>query len=392
MQVSSYYPPHVGGVEFVTRNLARHLVDQGVPVTVLTSRLGLTGRADGADDAADAGVAVRRLAAVEVAHTALIPALPVALWRAAKDAVVHVHLGHVYSDVVAGVVAVLRRRPLVCHFHMDVPASGPLGRFLQLYKTLVLGRLLRRADAVVTLSPEQRSLVVDRYRVRPARVTVLPNGIADEFYAAATEARPPGPLRLLFVGRLARQKNVPLLLDVVERLGDEVRLDLVGDGELAAAVTARASGLSQVTMWGPLSGADLVRRYREADLFILTSDREGMPLALLEAMAAGLPVVASDVDGLREFVRDVGRLVPAGDADGFARTIRELGADEQLRRRLAAASRAAAEPRRWSPLVRRLVEAYAQIAPDLEVPGTVPDLDVPGDDPGTRSGDGNVGG
>jgi glycosyltransferase involved in cell wall biosynthesis len=90
----------------------------------------------------------------------------------------------------------------------------------------------------------------------------------------------------------------------------------------------------------------------------MTSEREGMPLALLEAMAAGLPVVASDVQGLREFVAGVGLLVSDRSPAGFADQIQRLIDDPELRATLAAASTAAVKSRRWDSLVGGVLEAY----------------------------------
>ncbi|MCW2549608.1 MAG: glycosyltransferase family 1 protein [Mycobacterium sp.] len=368
VQVSGYYPPHVGGVEYCALNISRELSRRGVRVSVLTSDLG----APATDPEPADAPSVQRLRSVEIAHTPIMPGLPWALWRQSRRAVIHLHVSHVWSDVVTTLVARLGRRPLVSHFHMDTPPSGPWGFVFVLYKKLLLGWLLRRAQAVIALSDEQAELLSRRYRVAAKRIRVIPNGVAAEFFgeldgdgelatAGAKEAGTPRvPLRLLFVGRLAAQKDLPLLLAAAEQLGSQVTVDIVGDGELRAEITELAAALPEgrARLWGALSGAKLLSRYREADAFVMTSEREGMPLALLEAMAAGLPIVASDVQGLREFVGGVGLLVSERSAAGFAEQIQRLIEDPELRSKLGAASTAAVQSRRWDALAVDVLDAY----------------------------------
>jgi glycosyltransferase involved in cell wall biosynthesis len=369
VQVSGYYPPHVGGIEYCALNISRELSRRGVQVSVLTSDLGAT---DAGPEPADAPP-VRRLRSIEVAHTPIMPGLPWALWRESRRAVIHLHVSHIWSDVVTTLVALLGRRPLVSHFHMDTPPSGRWGFVFVLYKRLLLGWLLRRARTVIALSDEQAELLSRRYRVDAERMRIIPNGVAAEFFADVAEqmldggekpeaeTEPGKPLRLLFVGRLAAQKDLPLLLAAAELLGPQVTVDIAGDGELRAQITELAAALptGRARLWGTLSGAELLTRYREADAFVMTSEREGMPLALLEAMAAGLPVVACDVQGLREFVDGVGLLVSERSAAGFAAQIRRLIEDPDLRAKLSMASVAAVQSRRWDALAGEVLDAYA---------------------------------
>ncbi len=365
VQVLGYYPPHVGGVEFCASNISRELIRRGVEVTVLTSDIGAAGKVPlGSEQGSADQPTVHRLRALEIAHTPFIPSLPWRLWRASRGAVIHLHVSHVWSDVVATLVATIGRRPLVAHFHMDTPTSGRFGFAFVWYKRWILGWLLRRAGVVVALSDEQAELVRQRYGVPAAKVRVIPNGVAEEFFKGRREtpqAAPESPVRMLFVGRLAAQKDLPLLVATARELGEDATLDIVGDGELRRAIAELVDALpaGRARMWGALSGDALLARYRDADVFVMTSVREGMPLALLEAMASGLPVVAGDVQGLREFVGGVGILVPERTPEAFAAAIRRLADDPGLRDTLGAASRAAVRSRRWNALTDDVLAAYA---------------------------------
>src|SRR6185437_303003 len=102
---------------------------------VVTSDIGSDGKTSrvrvlGASDSP----AVVRLRSLEVAHTPFIPSLPWRLWRASRGALIHLHVSHVWTDIVATLVATIGRRPLVAHFHMDTPTSGRLGFVFNWYK------------------------------------------------------------------------------------------------------------------------------------------------------------------------------------------------------------------------------------------------------------------
>jgi glycosyltransferase involved in cell wall biosynthesis len=359
VQVVPYYPPHLGGMENVARSLAHALVGRA-DVRVLTTDRGAGGAPR---DEASGGVRVHRSRAVELAHTPIAPGLLWHLLRLPRSAVVHLHVAQALVPEIVWLAGALRRRPYVAHFHLDVDASGRLGRLFTVYKRRVLGAVLRRAAHVIVLSAEQAEFVAATYRVPRARLTILPNGVGAEFFAA-DRARPTadGATRLLFVGRLSTQKNVPRLLHAVAAVRRPVELVLVGDGEDRALVEATIArlGLTNVRLAGAARGGELVDWYRWADVFVLPSDKEGMPLVLLEAMAAGLPVVATDVPGIRDLVGADGLLTGCDPAELGAGIDRVAG-DAHLRARLVAASRRRGAGRSWPSLVPDIEAVYEAV-------------------------------
>ena len=133
---------------------------------------------------------------------------------------------------------------------------------------------------------------------------------------------------------------------------------------LAAGVRDR--GLTEtVALIGPVPSDDVSRELREADIFCLPSYREGLPMAILEAMAAGLPVVATAVGGIPDVVRDdeSGLLLAAGDAEGLAVALSELARDPELRHRLGERGRIVVEELAGVPAVAaRWRELYESVA------------------------------
>jgi glycosyltransferase involved in cell wall biosynthesis len=358
VQVSPHYPPLLGGLERVVQILATGLAAEN-DVSVLTTNVGA---ADVPRRTVEQGVTVTRLRAVSAAHTAVAPGLPAALLRVPRDAVVHLHSSQILVPELVWLGCRARGVRYVVHFHMHVDASGRLGALvLPAYHRHVFGRVLRAAAGVITLTETQARFVEQTYRVDPARISVVPNGVAPEFFLAPRPAAEPGPLRLLYVGRLGAQKNVGRLLEALSLCAEPVRLHVVGEGEQREQLEAQAARLGlvdgRVTFRGRREGAELVEEYAKAQAFALPSDREGMALAAMEAMAAGLPVLATDVPGNAELIDGVGLLVEPNPR-ALAAGIDELARDAALRAELAARSATRAARYTWGAAVAAVEAAY----------------------------------
>ena len=183
------------------------------------------------------------------------------------------------------------------------------------------------------------------------RVALKPNipSCLDQFLAMERKApSSTNEVRLLYVGRLAAQKNLPLLIEVAQKLKDRCatpfRLIIVGDGPEAATLRAaiKRNGLeSCVELRGAVKREEIGCVFSEADLFVLTSDYEGYPRVLMEAGAAGLPVVTTAVSGSDEAVVDgkTGYIVPVRDAEALVQKLSGLLASPERRRKMGAAAR-----------------------------------------------------
>lgn len=187
------------------------------------------------------------------------------------------------------------------------------------------------------------------------RLHIVHCGIDPAEYGGAGDGPDPAPDaeadggRLLFVGRLAAQKGVPVLIEAfraVRAARPRAQLVLAGDGpgRDALAAQVRAAGLEEaVTFAGYRPPEAVAALMREADLFVLPSFAEGVPVVLMEAMASRLPVIAPRVAGVAELVRDgeSGLVIPPGDSGILARAILTLLDDPERRARMGAAGRAA---------------------------------------------------
>lgn len=205
----------------------------------------------------------------------------------------------------------------------DVPGTEPGLRFVHSLLSPVRRKLLREARAVVANSPGLKTLSES---ADPLPVQVIANGVDADFFSPRAAARLPGPFRFLFVGRFQTQKNLPWLLRRLATLGAQnlppFTIDLVGDGPQRTELTrlAESLGLAPFVSWhGWLPRERLVAIYQNADAILNPSNYEGMPNVLLEAMACGLPVLASDVPGNDAVVVTgvTGHLFTPGDETTF---------------------------------------------------------------------------
>jgi phosphatidylinositol alpha-mannosyltransferase len=312
-------------------------------------------------------VRVRRFAGFRFANTPISLGLALQLLTIGRRPIVHVHIAHAFVPEIVCLTSLLRRGRYVAHYHTDVDSSGPFGVLLGSYKRWILGPCLRRAAAVITLSQQQANFVVSRYHVRRERISVIPNGVDPAFYALRTECTQSHadsrPMRLLNVSRLDHGKGHLRLIDAMAHVSANVELVIVGDGTLRNSIAERIKqlGLTNTRLVGPARGAELLRWYEWADAFVLPSDGEGMPLVVLEAMAAGLAVVATDVQGTRDVVSGAG-LLTGLDAESLGVAIEQVANDPELLAELSASCAARGIDFRWDSAVAELERIYDAVS------------------------------
>ena len=197
------------------------------------------------------------------------------------------------------------------------------------------------AAAVVTVSESNAQYMIRAFDLKREHINIIPCGMDTDRFTPATQP-PAGPPLLLCVARLVKVKNLGLLLDACARLRADAlnfRCVLVGDGVCREELEAR---VQQLELGGIVEFAGAARQdtvlewWRQARLGTLTSEREGMPVSLMEAASCGVPVVAPRVGGIPELVEDgvTGLLVPPNDAAALATAYKRLLTDETLARRL----------------------------------------------------------
>lgn len=361
LQIVAYYPPALGGMERVAENVALELADSGETVEVVTSSIGF--EPDYRDEIKD-GYRVSRLHGVMLGGLPVIPSLFWHLLRQPHGSIYHVHVAQAFIPEIAYVASRLRGGTFVAHFHLDVVPSGTFGRVFALYKQLIFPTMLQHADKVIVFSHDQRQLVIDKYQVSEARIHILPNGIRRGFQREIPRTTLPATPRLLFVGRLSHQKNISYLLDALDGISDKFTTHIVGEGELRPELEQQVVrlGLRNVEFVGRKDDDALLREYDEADIFVLPSEREGMPLVLIDAMAMRLPAIGTDVLGTRDMIRDGqnGHLVPLDDPTAFRHALLDATQSEADYTRMSESAYDHVRELAWPHLTKRLItEVYS---------------------------------
>ena len=366
--VTRRFPPLIGGAERVLSYLATALAAEGAEVTLLTSRVsGLP------SEERIAGVKVVRLATSPLRFVGTFLYMRnLRRWFAANsidvayvsmlkhDAYVAVNMGRKL-----GFPVVLRPEGAGLTGDIAWQGWGRGGR--------AIAARCKRADAFVAISDAvHRELVASGYD--PARVVDLPNGVPVPDVPWTPRPGWEGSPRAVFVGRLAIEKGLDSLIDawpIVLESFPEARLTMVGEGPERLALADRIAGQRvghAVAM--PGSSPDPAADLRESDLFILPSREEGMSIALLEAMAMGMPLVASDIPGNRKLISDGihGRLAPPNDPKSLARAI-----VDQWRKPMIAAEQGMEARRRViadysiTSMARKHLELFGRLQEDCKV-------------------------
>lgn len=342
MALSHYYPTP-GGTERQAHQLARALIARGHEVRVLTMWLG-----PGPASSSIEGVPLHRnIRGIQrgwlFGLSYLLTSVAAMLHLRRHAEVLHAH--HLYLDAVSAVVVGCALRvPTLA----KVACGGAVGDLARIARTTgggTLLRILRRLDRVAVPSRQTEAEILAAGF--PAdRVVRIPNGVDITRFAPGNATRfDRGPRMVLFLGRLDAQKGVETLLaawgEVAARLPETV-LVICGQGPQEGALRALTtqSGLAdRVRFLGPVPDPEAY--LRAAAAFVLPSWHEGLPNALLEAMATGLPCIATTIGGTLDMAADEREalLVPPGDASALAKALLRILTDSDLAGRLGAAAR-----------------------------------------------------
>ncbi|MGQ0680172.1 MAG: glycosyltransferase [Actinomycetota bacterium] len=275
-------------------------------------------------------------------------------------------------------------RPAIVHFH--TPAASLPGRALAALPAAHRPLIAQTVHGSRGLAGVERalsritdlSLFVSAESLREAerlghqgKLRFAGNGLAPEWFVdQVLPGVRTGPLRAIFSGRLVREKGIVELIDALP-IDGRIHLTVAGDqlatdrDGVAEQVRARAAACAgTIELAGMVEPGEVRRLLRAADLFVLPSRREGLPLSVLEAMASGLPVIATDISGCRELVSDGenGWLIPPGDRGALREALQQaVAASPEVLLALGRASRARAEPYRLERTVDAVVAGYAEL-------------------------------
>ncbi|MFV0416528.1 MAG: glycosyltransferase family 4 protein [Chthoniobacterales bacterium] len=365
------YPPVGGGGGRVAKQIAEGLAERGHEIKVLTGGVSSLPKKE-----IQSGIEIRRVRAFRrTMDTCSVPEM--GLWvacsaapalrliRAWKPDVLHIHFA-VPTGALALFLHMITGVPYLMTTHLgDVPGGVPeqtdgLFRWIKPFTIPIW----KKAGAISAVSSHVAKLGTEAYGVKPR---ILLNGVFfDEKITQHCPARssPAEPLRALFVGRLSTQKNPLLAVEALAKT-QNIHLDIIGDGPLreqAEALTQKL-GLAERIHFHGWQSAEAVQKFLgQSDVFFLCSLHEGLPVAALEALALGLPLVSTDIPGIRDVIEnEKNGLLCKSTAEDLAAALQHLEKNPDLREKFSRTSLAHRE--RFKP--DRIVSGYEELLGEI---------------------------
>jgi len=365
--VSPYDFTYPGGVNIHVSSLERRLTKMGHDVRIIAPSSGnISGLGDkfiriGTPIPIPAGGTICRV----TISLRLGPTIKSVLRREKFDII---HLHEPFMPMLCSAVLRFSNTANVATFHAF--GGKPGYRFGRPISTIMLKRRLRKLDGRIAVS---KAAMEFASKYVPGQYDIIPNGIDLELFSP--DASPinefcDGKLNILFVGRLEEQKGVGYLIKAYKLVKKEIpnsRLIIVGPGTRLRGKyekEVQQSGLKDVIFVGGKPQNELPRYYKTADVFCApATGLESFGIVLLEAMAAGKPVVATNIEGYNSVLTDgvEGRLVPPRDEKMLARALVSLLTDESLRQEMAARARLKAMEYSWEHVAQRVLNHYTRI-------------------------------
>ena len=315
----------LAGAEIMCENLTYELIRAGHEVVVVSMydyHSAITERLE------RAGVEIRYLGK----KPGLDPSMILRMWKVFRETgveVVHTHRYCAQYAVPAAMLAGVKHRIHTLHSVAPKENKKParkLSKFFYKYCNLI----------PVSLSALVKESVVEEYQLAPAAIPMIYNGIDLTKCIRKDDYARQGDFRILHIGRFSEEKNHIGLISAFQKFHakhPDSELWLIGDGKLrpVAEEHARNSGLEKAVKFLGLQ-SNVYGYMHDADVFALTSNYEGMPMTLIEAMGTGLPIVATRVGGIPDMLDDNSALLVPVDTDAVAEAFEKYYDDEMLRR------------------------------------------------------------
>jgi glycosyltransferase involved in cell wall biosynthesis len=374
--LTATFPPYPGGAGNTAYRFAKGQAERGHHVEVFTAP------AEGYPPDPGKAIVHRIEPRFAIGNAPLLPQLS----RLDGFDVVHVHYPFIFGSELTLLARLRKRRrqaALIVHYKNRLLGSGPRGALFETYEHTVSPTLIRAADRILVLSEDHaRSVSYLRKALErtPDRVIEMPNGVDTETFSPGPDRGgvraelgiPADAVVASFVATLDRAHHFKRLDVAIEALARarsrEVHLVVAGGGELLDGFRAQAreAGVgNRVHFLGRVPHAELPDVLRASDLFVLTTEPpESFGIVLIEALACGLPAVATDYPGVRAVIDEgeTGFLVPAGDSAAVAEALdRLVDMGRDGRERIGAEGRRRCEERwAWPALLDRMDAAYAE--------------------------------
>ncbi len=308
LQVAPYFSPFIGGQEKYIHNLSKYLVKNGHEVDLITSNYPLTTEYEKID-----GINIRR---TKVLMKPLRNPISYGFLKINKIVdnydIVHIHNEYSFPSMTTTYFKNKKNFPLILTNHItQLNFENHLkNSFGNIYNKTVGKAIRNRCDAIITLSKSHKELQISISPKIADKIKIIPNAIdlehLKELDNAIDKNYENGSFKLLYVGQLLKRKGIQWLIKAVSILkenGNKIKLDIVGDGEDKNYFKKMVTDLKMediIEFKGNIHDEyELVSLYKNSDVLVLPSLSEGLPTVILEALYFGLPVIASNIPGIR---------------------------------------------------------------------------------------------
>jgi glycosyltransferase involved in cell wall biosynthesis len=281
---------------------------------------------------------------------------------------IHIHMserGSLFRKAILVILSLPFGKPIIMHAH-GAEFHVNFSRFPQWLKRVFIS-IFRRCKGFIVLSENWKSYYVEHLGLDKKRVFVMHN--PTQLPTQIPCRQNSSPVSLVFCGRVGERKGAFDLITAFDRLPDpqkkSARLILAGDGEIekAQSLAAKLNITEQVTFLGWINSQQRDEILSQADVFILPSYNEGLPMAILEAMGWSLPIITTPVGGIPELINHQnGLLVTPGNTQELAKAMELLIKDEELRISLGTVARSNVQPYDINNYCHRLIEIYRSLS------------------------------
>jgi len=352
--VHHFPPKSLAGTEIATYFMAEQLARRGHIVHVITSLdKGLP------DESYEKGFYIHRVRLIRIRIFGIL-----FFWRAIIETIRKIDPDLVHAQSLgSGIPALISKKLLKIPY--AVWGQGSDVYFPQGFLISTLKSVIKNAEAAIALTEDMKRAMQEIY---PRDIIVVPNGIdiADQLDESSIKDEAAHGKCILSVGRLESVKGVQYLIRAMKRVHDNIpdaRLIIIGNGQERAMLEALSIQLGiqkNVQFVGKVPHEKVLSFMQQADVFVLPSLSEGFPMVIIEALACGLPVVASGVGGVPEIITNEanGYLVKAKDTESIADNILLLLQDEKLRKKISDNNKQLVKKYTWENVITRLEKIY----------------------------------
>lgn len=364
----------VSGVGLHVLSVSKTLKNMGHEVQVFSSNILREGTRETVPEFQEVeGVRVRRFNVFKIPKitSGYVPSPSIIEALLDWDAdVVHAHSYSYFPTYTSALVRLFKGRPLVLTTHQPPTETAFKSKLLMKVYNRSLGRLsLRKADGIIAVTRLEADFLVKVAGADPNKITVIPEGVDLDLFKPKTTGLESENI-ILFVGRIAPEKGLMYLIKAIPRVAKvfpSISVMIVGEDQgiqkdlMKAAEKLKVEKI--VHFLGPKFGHELARTYRKTRLFVLPSLYETFGLAVLEAMATGLPVVATRVGGIPELVEEGrnGVLVGPGDHETLAEAIIGLLSDFELSLKISKRNTIKAKRYSWKNVAEKVEGVYKDL-------------------------------